>query len=182
MSIYTRRGDEGTTSLFSGERVDKHSLRIEVYGTVDELNSILGLAMAFCHNEKVRQVLQSLQLDLFEAGADLATTAESRREIKRMQEGNWRELEGIIDDLDKDLPRLRNFILPGGAPGGAILHLARTVCRRGERLLVHLMRQETDVNPEVLVYLNRLSDLLFVLARCENTSAEAEEVTWTGRK
>ncbi len=182
MRIYTRRGDDGKTSLFSGERVDKHSLRIEVYGTVDELDSILGMALVFSQNVKVKRIIQSLQLGLFEAGADLATTAESRREVKRMQEGNWRELEKIIDDLDKDLPRLKNFILPGGAPGGAILHFARTVCRRAERRLVGLMREDADVNREVLIYLNRLSDLLFVLARYENLSGGAEEVIWTGRE
>lgn len=178
MRIYTRTGDQGQTSLFSGERVDKDALRVEAYGTLDELNSLLGLALSFVQDERVRDILESLQHTLFAAGADLATRSGGRRQVERLREQDWRRLEGLIDDLDARLPPLRNFILPGGSPGGALLQLARTVCRRAERLVVRLGREEGDVNPDLLVFLNRLSDFLFVMGRYVNAASSVAETPW----
>lgn len=180
MSIYTRTGDKGQTSLLSGERVDKDVLRVEAYGTVDELNSALGVAASFCRNRRVNEILASIQNDLFDAGSDLATRTSSPRQIRRLTRQDWEGLESAIDELDEQLPRLKNFILPAGTSGAALLHFARGVCRRGERLVVKLEREEGEVNPDLLVYLNRLSDLLFVLARYENFTSEVSEVIWKG--
>ena len=176
MKIYTGQGDNGRTALFSGERVDKDSGRISTYGTFDELNSILGLALTFCHNQQVREILASIQNTLFTAGSDLATT--SRKGTYRIQETDWRNLESSIDELDLELENLKDFILPGGSQGAAFLHLARTTCRRAERLLVNLMKNEEDVSTDLLVYMNRLSDLLFVLGRYENFKAGGREEIW----
>ncbi|MFQ5929090.1 MAG: cob(I)yrinic acid a,c-diamide adenosyltransferase [Acidobacteriota bacterium] len=176
MKIYTRRGDEGQTSLFSGERVKKDSPRVSAYGTLDELNSVLGVALTFCRNQKVKEILSSVQHQLFSAGADLATS--TKREMDRIKETDWRHLETIIDELQKELPPLKNFILPGGSPGASCIHFSRAVCRRAERLLVNLMKVERDVNSQMLVYLNRLSDLLFVLARYENILEGGKEKIW----
>lgn len=181
MSIYTRTGDKGQTSLFSGERVDKDLLRVEAYGTVDELNSILGVALTLCRNSRVKEILSSLQHELFDAGADLASRLAAGSKVKRMQENEWRSQEKIIDTLQSQLPPLKNFILPGGSSGAAFIHLARAVCRRAERLVVKLMKEERDVNPELLTYLNRLSDLLFVVARYENWADGGQEVIWRGQ-
>lgn len=180
MSIYTRTGDKGQTSLLSGERVDKDVLRVEAYGTVDELNSALGAAASFCRNSRVKEILVFIQNDLFDAGSDLATRTSSPRKIRRLNQHDWERLESAIDELDDQLPRLKNFILPAGISGAASLHLARGVCRRAERLIVKLEREEGEVNPDLLIYLNRLSDLLFVLARYENFTAGVEEVVWKG--
>jgi cob(I)alamin adenosyltransferase len=178
MKIYTGRGDKGETSLFSGEQVDKDSPRVAAYGSLDELNSILGVAQAFCLNQKVRETVGSLQNELFTAGTDLATRNTGKRKINRIQKKNWRQLEARIDLLQESLPPLRDFILPGGISGAALIHLARTVCRRAERLLMTLKKKEADVNPELIVYLNRLSDLLFVLARYENILEGGKEELW----
>ena len=177
MKIYTGRGDGGRTSLFSGERVGKDARRVEVYGTLDELNSLLGWAGTQTRCPEISEILTTLQAELFEAGADLATVG-SRRRVRRLGEDDWRRLESLIDKLDGKLPPLRNFVLPGGSSAASVIHLARSVCRRGERLLVRLMRDEPDVNEHLLVYLNRLSDLLFVLARYENFRTGAEETPW----
>ncbi len=177
MSIYTRTGDQGQTSLYSGERVDKDLLRVETYGALDELNSILGVARDSCRSHKVKEVLASLQSELFRAGSDLATTGKVRK-VERIVEEDWRRQEKQIDLLQEELPPLKNFILPGGSSGGAFLHLARSVCRRVERLLVRLMKEEDEVNSELLIYCNRLSDLLFVLARYENVTQGSQEVIW----
>ena len=182
MKIYTGRGDQGHTSLFSGEQEYKDSARVAAYGTLDELNSILGVAHSFCRNTRVKEVVLSLQRKLFEAGADLATTEKKNPRTERIGEADWRELETLIDDLQAEIPPLNKFILPGGAPGGAFVHLARTVCRRAERQLVGLVRQENDVNPDLLIYLNRLSDLLFVMARFENVLEGEEEEIWQPEK
>lgn len=181
MKIYTRTGDSGETSLFSGERVRKDDLRVEAYGTLDELNSVLGVASNFCRSSKVRDVLNSLQNQLFAAGADLATTSARPRRLQRLDREDWAGLEQLIDELEADLPPLKNFILPGGAPGASLLHLARTVCRRAERLVVRLQREGQEVNPDLLIYINRLSDLLFVLARFENVTQGGHEVVWKKR-
>ena len=178
MSIYTRTGDKGQTSLHSGERVDKDVLRVEAYGTLDELNSVLGVAQSFSQNRKVKEILDSLQSELFSAGADLATRTGHAARIRRIEEQHWRKQETIIDQLQEELPRLKNFVLPGGSSGAALIHLARSVCRRAERLMVQLMKEEGELNSELLIYVNRLSDLLFVLARYENLIQGGEEVIW----
>ena len=178
MKIYTGRGDQGQTSLFSGERVGKDLPRVAAYGTLDELNSVLGSALSFSQNKKVRKILLSLQHKLFEAGADLATTSSQKRRIDRIEETDWRQLETIIDDLQGDIPSLKEFILPGGSSGAALIHLGRVICRRAERELVALMKLDQDVNSELLIYLNRLSDLLFVMARYENILEGGKEEIW----
>lgn len=178
MKIYTRTGDKGLTALFSGERLDKDDLRIEAYGTIDELNSVLGMADSFCQDPTTRERIVSLQNQLFVAGADLATRTGSGREIRRIKASDWRGLEDCIDSMTSQLPDLRNFILPGGTAGAAILQVARSVCRRAERLAFRLKKREPDVNSELLVFLNRLSDLLFTMARWENWKSGGEERPW----
>lgn len=182
MKIYTRTGDEGLTSLFSGERVEKDDLRIEAYGTVDELNSLLGVAGASCQDPVIREIVSTLQNQLFVAGADLATRPGSRREVPRIVREDWQNLESRIDTLEAQLPKLKNFVLPAGTLGAASLQFARSVCRRAERLAFHLRRDGEDVNPELLVFLNRLSDLLFTMARYENMRDGGKEIPWTAER
>ena len=178
MKIYTRTGDKGDTSLFGGQRVPKDALRIEAYGTVDELNSVLGIAITGCDDEKLVQVLSRLQTRLFEIGADLATPRPpSGKTIRRIEIEDSESLERIIDEFESKLKPLKSFILPGGSPVAARLHFARTVCRRAERCVVRLSRHE-DIGEGMTVYLNRLSDLLFVLARYANRRANVAEVRW----
>jgi len=179
MKIYTRRGDKGKTGLLGESQVDKDSPRIEAYGTVDETNSVLGVAVLFLVSSRVRKTVTALQNDLFLVGADLANVSPDNR--IRIQQSDWERLENWIDEYEEDLPELRNFILPGGSPGAAQLHLARTVCRRAERLLVTAMKSDPKINSELLIYLNRLSDLLFVLARFENMKAGGTEEMWRGK-
>jgi cob(I)alamin adenosyltransferase len=181
MKIYTKTGDDGTTGLFGGERVPKDSLRIDAYGTVDELNSVIGLARCYAIDQKADTVLNAIQSDLFQLGADLATPLSvSNAKIARIQTGDYERLEQWIDELDPQLPPLNNFILPGGSKPGAMLHLARNVCRRAERLTVRLSRTE-PVNDHVVIYLNRLSDLLFVIARWVNKQQGQDEMKWGNR-
>ena len=130
MAIYTRTGDTGRTSLYSGERVSKGALRVEAYGTLDELNSVLGSANSFDPDPRIASALVDLQNELFEAGADLATLSSARRNIRRIREVDWRKLEGLIDSFQSELPPLKNFILPGSSSAACMLHLARSVCRR----------------------------------------------------
>ncbi len=179
MKIYTRRGDKGKTGLLGESQVDKDSPRIEAYGTIDETNSVLGVAVLSLVSPRVKETVSSLQNDLFLVGADLANVSSDNR--LRIQRSDWERLENWIDDYEEDLPELKNFILPGGSSGAAQLHLARTVCRRAERLLVSAMKADPRINPELLVYLNRLSDLLFVLARFENMKAGGAEEIWKGK-
>lgn len=180
--IYTRTGDDGTTSLFGGDRVGKGNPRIEAYGTVDETNSIVGLARAHLEDEPGRDeldpVLGDLQEELFVLGADLATPMDANPEVDRIAEEHVDALEERIDRFDADLPPLERFILPGGTPAGASLHSARTVCRRAERHIVEASTS-TPINDQAIVYLNRLSDLLFVLARWANRRAGVREDAWT---
>ena len=178
MAIYTRTGDSGQTSLYSGERVSKGALRVEAYGTLDELNSVLGSANSFDPDPKTARVLLDLQNELFDAGADLATSLSARRPVRRTQEADWRKLESLIDSFQSELPPLKNFILPGGSSAACMLHLARSVCRRAERLMCRLEPEGEDLNPHLLIYLNRLSDLLFVMARFENLASGTGEVIW----
>lgn len=180
--IYTRTGDDGTTSLFGGERVGKGNPRIDAYGTVDELNSIVGLARAHLEGapgqEELDPVLGSLQEELFVLGADLATPMDAKPVVERVGDQHVTALEDRIDRFDADLPSLDRFILPGGTPAGASLHSARTVCRRAERHIVEASTS-TPINEQAMVYLNRLSDLFFVLARWANRQAGVHEDTWT---
>ncbi|HEY8393762.1 MAG TPA: cob(I)yrinic acid a,c-diamide adenosyltransferase [Thermaerobacter sp.] len=181
MKIYTRTGDAGQTSLFGGRRVGKDNPRVQAYGAVDELNAVLGLAIAHLGQEEPAALLRRLQDDLFQIGADLATPDDPNRpagsQPARVGDDRVEELERAIDRYDADLPPLRQFILPGGTVAGATLHLARTVARRAERCAVALAARE-PVNPAVLRYLNRLSDLLFVLARWVNHRAGVADIPW----
>jgi cob(I)alamin adenosyltransferase len=179
MKIYTKTGDEGETSLFGGKRVGKDHLRIEAYGTVDELNSVLGIAHCEIKNDDIKQALNLIQHDLFVVGADLASPADSANSLNKMRieeaKVEWVELQ--IDKFENLLPDLKHFILPGGTKGAAYLHLARTVCRRAERK-VFTLGKSIDIGSNILVYLNRLSDLFFVLARYENKFNETPDVKW----
>jgi cob(I)alamin adenosyltransferase len=179
MKIYTRSGDDGTTGLFGGRRVPKSDPRIECYGTVDELNAALGLAAAGAPPE-VAEKLARVQNELFVIGSHLATPGDDTRQAARvpdLEESAIARLESQIDAADAELSPLRNFILPGGAEAAARLHLARTVCRRAERLLVAFAAVE-PVEPVILRYLNRLSDWLFVYARWCNFKAGVADVPW----
>ncbi|MFQ3591830.1 MAG: cob(I)yrinic acid a,c-diamide adenosyltransferase [Gemmataceae bacterium] len=175
--IYTKSGDDGTTGLGDGTRVSKASPRVAAYGTVDEANSLIGLlaTIAPCENE----LLTIIQNDLFDVGADLCVPpvpVEVPGTRLRVKPSQTHRLEAAIDRLNADLEPLNSFVLPGGTPAAAWAHLARTVCRRAEREVVGLMQGEEMINPEVLMYLNRLSDLLFVLARVYNK--ERGDVLW----
>jgi cob(I)alamin adenosyltransferase len=180
--IYTRSGDTGDTGLFGGQRVSKDHPRIEAYGTVDELNAALGLARAQTPDAEMDALLAAVQRDLFTLGSDLATpddasTRKGKIVIERLTPADTERLEQEIDRYQERLPPLTAFILPGGSPLAAALHLARVVCRRAERRCVELSRQEA-VNPGALRYLNRLSDLLFVLARAANHRQGVSDVLW----
>src|SRR4029078_12334675 len=181
MKIYTRTGDAGQTGLFGGGRVYKDDPRVEAYGEVDELNAFLGAARAVEVMPRIDEVLVPIQRDLFSIGALLATPdlekmhnnlAEATIDDRRI-----RDLEHAIDECEKELEPLKAFIIPGGSRKGAVLHIARTVCRRAERRVVRLQR-EVEIPPLVVIYLNRLSDLLFMLARVANVHTGAGEVTW----
>jgi cob(I)alamin adenosyltransferase len=177
--IYTKTGDSGDTGLFGGPRVRKDAPRIEAYGTVDELNSVLGLARAQGLALPVDALLQQIQNELFCLGAQLATPDPAAHGTGMIGPANVAALEGAIDHYQQDLPPLRQFILPGGSVAAAQLHLARTVCRRAERRLVTLMHGSPEpVSGDLLVYLNRLSDLLFVLARVANRDAGTGDIAW----
>lgn len=180
MKIYTKKGDKGTTSLFGGASIGKSSLRIKAYGTVDELNSVLGIILTHSTSDESKAILKELQNQLFVLGADLASLPSKKTKIDRIGSGEIQQLEQWIDKLDEQLPKLTSFILPGGAPAGAHLHLARTVCRRAERHAVAL-KTENPVSDEIIIYLNRLSDLLFVMARFENQHSGEPETKWNSR-
>lgn len=179
MKIYTGTGDRGETGLFDGTRVSKASPRVEAYGEVDELNAVLGVVVAEGIDRALGEMLTAIQRDLFALGATLADPAEriaDRVTKAALTDADSRRLEGWIDRLDASLPPLRRFILPGGSMPGALLHLARAVCRRAERKIVELGPDAVD--RDVLVYINRLSDLLFVMARAANSRAGATEQEW----
>lgn len=181
MKIYTKTGDEGETGLFGGERVPKDHRRVAAYGDVDELNAAVGLARATAPVDFEDSLLQTIQRDLFTVGAELATPDPARLAKALggppLGDAEVTALEQAIDRLDAGLPPLKAFILPGGAPKGAAFHVARTVCRRTERTVVGLAR-ETPVSSAIRHYLNRLSDLLFVLARAANARAGAGDLPW----
>jgi cob(I)alamin adenosyltransferase len=179
--IYTGGGDQGETGLFGGGRVAKDDARVEAYGTVDELNAAIGLARSAGLPPELDDIAGRVQAELFVLGADLATPEASRArddDVVRLGPEVVATLEADIDRCEEKLPALTTFILPGGAPSGAALHLARTISRRAERRLVSLARTE-EISDQTLPYLNRLSDLLFVLARLANASANAPESPWT---
>lgn len=177
MKIYTKTGDSGMTSLFGGGRVQKDALRIEAYGTVDELNATLGVVRAHNPSKKIDQMLAIIQNELFVLGSDLATPLDSRIEVDRISNEMSTKLESWIDELDNELEPLRYFVLPGGCATASFLHVSRTVCRRAERCVVTARNIET-ISSDVIVYLNRLSDLLFVMSRYENHVSQTPEVRW----
>jgi len=181
MKIYTKKGDQGTTSLFGGKEIKKNNIRLHAYGTVDELNSTLGITLTHDVSKKGKDILEELQDQLFVLGADLATLSTKKARIDRISEDHVDQLERWIDELDNDLPPLTSFILPGGAPAGASLHFSRTVCRRAERFTAELL-DSGEANQYTLIYLNRLSDLLFVLARFENQHCSVGETQWISKK
>jgi cob(I)alamin adenosyltransferase len=181
MKIYTKTGDTGDTGLFGGGRVQKDDPRVEAYGDVDELNAVLGLARAVEPLPRIDEVLVPMQRDLFSIGALLATPdlekMHNHLAKANIDDQRIKDLERAIDDCEKELEPLKAFIIPGGSRKGAVLHVARTVCRRAERRVVHLQR-EVEIPPLVVIYLNRMSDLLFMLARVANVLTGAGEVTW----
>jgi cob(I)alamin adenosyltransferase len=182
MKIYTRTGDEGTTALFGGVRVSKDHSRVNAYGTVDELNAVVGQAVVTVADGEIVERLERIQHDLFAVGAVLATAPpeEGRprpRGIPELPLDRIGEMETWMDEATATLPELRAFILPGGSPGAAALHLARTVCRRAERAVVQLATRE-EIDEAIVIYLNRLSDLLFTFARLENHRSGTPDVEW----
>jgi cob(I)alamin adenosyltransferase len=178
MRIYTKTGDDGKTGLFGGSRVSKASPRVAAYGTVDELNAFIGVARAAQPSAFTDAILARVQVDLFTLGAELATVPgkEANLKMQLLEVADYERLERAIDEAEKPLAPLKNFIMPGGCEAASRLHLARTVCRRAEREVVAL--DDTTPRSEVVIYLNRLSDLLFTLARYENHDAKVEDVPW----
>ncbi|MCL5434806.1 MAG: cob(I)yrinic acid a,c-diamide adenosyltransferase [Patescibacteria group bacterium] len=179
MSVYTRFGDKGKTSLYGGKAVSKGSLRIDAYGSLDELNSAIGVVLTEIQNPGVKKELLLIQNDLFAIGASLASNMENKK-LGEYLKKRVRDFEKQIDSLSEKLPELMNFILPGGGKAGSFLHLARTVCRRSERRVVELLEKE-NVNKETLIYINRLSDLLFTFARYINYQEKKKEIIWSSR-
>jgi cob(I)alamin adenosyltransferase len=169
--IYTRGGDKGETSLGDGSRVSKLDPRIRAYGAVDELNSQIGLALAADLSERIRPVLERVQNELFDLGADLSVPFDDAGERLRVRRAQVDDLERLCDEFNAELTELKSFVLPGGTEAAARLHVARAVCRRAERDAL-AAAEVTELNPEALVYLNRLSDLLFILARAANTGRD----------
>lgn len=179
--IYTRKGDSGTTQLIGGTRVPKHHQRIEAYGTIDELNSWMGVVRDHITNEKMRETLKEIQDRLFTIGSHLATDPlKGKMKLPDLTANDVEYLEKEIDRITDGLPELKHFILPGGHPANSFAHLARCVCRRAERLVTHLHETE-PVEPLILTYLNRLSDYLFVMSRQISKDFNAEEIPWKPR-
>lgn len=180
IKIYTKTGDKGDTGLFGGERVSKHSARIEAYGTIDELNSFIGYAITEINSEEVTEVLKNIQQKLFIIGSDLATPdieKNKKLNIIRTPDEYIEEIEKLIDRFDKQLDELKNFILPGGSKGAALLHICRTIARRAEREIVALKNTE-QIGANIIIFLNRLSDLFFVLSRFENKHSNYPDTKW----
>lgn len=172
MPIYTKTGDKGQTGLFSGKRVSKASLRIEAIGTVDELNSVIGFTISFTAEREIKKELIEIQKDLFVIGGALANPLQKVKLLERIK-----EFENHIDEMTKKLPPLFNFILPGGGVAGSTLHIARTIARRAERRIVSLLEKE-KVAPDILIYINRLSDLFLTMSRYINHLEKKEEIIW----
>ena len=180
MKVYTKTGDKGETSLFGGQRVPKNNIRISTYGTVDELNSVIGLARSFNKHDELDKLFQILQNTLFNLGADLATPFGSKFEdkVKRINEDHIINLESEIDRMQEKSPVFKNFILPGGSHVASFLHLARTVCRRAERSAIELADEE-KIGDFAIKYLNRLSDYLFICARYSNVLDGESDIEWS---
>jgi cob(I)alamin adenosyltransferase len=180
MKIYTKTGDKGETSLFGGERVSKNHQRICAYGTIDELNSFIGLALTEVKSQEIKDILTDIQNKLFIVGSDLATPQTDKNNklnIQRTSEKFIIDAEKDIDTISEKLDPLRNFILPGGSKGSALLHICRTITRRAEREIVELKKMD-NISDNILVFLNRLSDLFFVLSRYENKVSNIPETKW----
>lgn len=180
MKIYTKTGDKGETGLFGGERVSKNSLRIEAYGTIDELNAFIGLAIIEVSDKSVTDLLQKIQNWLFSIGADLATPDNEKTKklnVFRTTEEYYLYIEKEIDKYESKLDELRNFILPGGTKGAALLHICRTITRRAERMVVAL-NSTVKIGNNIIIFLNRLSDLFFVLARFDNAVTGTPDIEW----
>lgn len=180
MKIYTKGGDKGETGLFGGERVSKNSPRIEAYGTIDELNSFIGLALTETKDSEVKKLLEKVQNTLFVLGSDLSTPDNEKNKshnIPRISKNSYAKIEKEIDKFDYRIDELKNFILPGGSKSAALLHVCRTICRRSERQAVAL-NNIVNLNPDIIILLNRLSDLFFVLARYENKISGIEDIKW----
>ncbi len=178
MKIYTKKGDKGTTALYGGKRVSKAELRIESYGTVDELNSFLGLVATYMEEKEYTDLMHSIQSRLFDLGTHLAAEPGKKNLIlPEITEAHITQLENYIDKMNEALSELKFFILPGGNKAASIAHVARTVCRRAERSVVRLAENE-NINPVLVQYLNRLSDFLFVLARKLANDANEAEIVW----
>ena len=183
MKIYTKTGDKGDTGLFGGERVSKNSPRIKAYGTIDELNSFIGLAITEVKNKEVKLLLNKIQNQLFTVGSDLATPETEKNKklnITRTPESFYLELEYEIDKYEVKLEPLKNFILPGGSKAAAFLHVCRTVARRAEREVVAL-NSTVKIGDNVIIFLNRISDLFFVLSRYENKVSNHPDITWSSK-
>lgn len=179
MKIYTRTGDEGETGVFGGPRVPKDDLRIEAYGTVDELNAALGVVRAALPPPAIDEVIERLQHELFVVGAQLATPKPVEKGVPMIGQQHVTALEQLIDRCEERLPLLKEFILPGGTPLAAQIHFARAICRRAERRVVTFARTSPEsATPELLAYLNRVGDLLFTLARAANQHAGRAEMPW----
>lgn len=180
--IYTRGGDDGLTSLGGGQRVRKDALRIEAYGTVDELSSYLGVALASGLDTRLHDLVKGVQNELFHLGSDLCILEEDKQKfpVPTIEQRHVDALESVLDELTAAVGPLENFILPGGSPGAAHLHVARTICRRAERVLVALAAEER-IGAHAIKYLNRLSDALFVMARFENKQRGIAEPLWDSR-
>lgn len=179
MKIYTRTGDDGETGLFAGARVHKCDPRVEAFGTIDELNASLAGALLAVKDPSIQELLERIQHQLFSVGAELATPDPDSAGTRYVTESHVLHMEESIDAFESELKPLKNFILPGGSPGSVALHLARTICRRAERHVVHLMLDpRCRVSPLVVHYLNRLSDMLFVTARVVNARSGVEDKIW----
>lgn len=183
MKVYTKTGDKGTTGLIGGTRVPKDSLRIEAYGTIDELNSFLGLANDQLGDEKINEWILEIQDRLFTIGTTLATdhTKSTKMKLPDLHDEDISWLEKKIDEMDAELPVMKSFILPGGSVVGSTFHVARCVCRRAERVCVHLVNNEEYVPDVVIKYLNRLSDFLFMLSRYIVHQQGGKEIPWRAR-
>lgn len=182
MKIYTKTGDQGKTSLLGGSRVAKYHLRIEAYGTVDELNSQIGVLRSCDIDSKVKDTLITIQNFLFTSGSQLASEpGKTKIKIPTLKPESVTFLEDGIDEMEEDLPPMRNFVLPGGHPAVAAAHMARCICRRAERIVLHL-KDESEVPDPIPVFLNRLSDYLFVLSRKLSKDLGTEEIPWIAKK
>ena len=183
MKIYTRTGDQGTTGLLGGARVGKDNLRIEAYGTVDELNSVIGLCRDLIVEENSREILREVQDRLFTIGSSLACDPikEPKMRLPDLKETDVELLEKEMDRMNEELPEMKNFVLPGGHPTVSHLHIARCVARRAERCCVRLELESLEVEPVILKYLNRLSDYLFILSRYTGMKLNAPEIPWKPR-